>query len=248
MVRGGLRGWCALAAFGMGLVAGCAGPGVAREDDFAPGGRLVVQDDKADGQVVRVNRQEVSINLGKKDRVRPGMVFTLYDSRTGVEPGEPGNGKIEVMEVYGEFSICRVREMVKNRGIQTRDFVYNRVYHHDKNRALRFAVFGEFDLNGDGVATAAEREQLELMVTARGGKLDKEVGVKTDYLVVGSRPASPMVRPLDTSTTQAGGIVAVRGQEQRGYDGQIVQARLWAVPVLNTNRLLRMLEWEMAAR
>ena len=98
--------------------------------------------DLADGQVLRVNRDEVYINLGRKDRVRVGMIFAAYDPRLGVKPTSPGNGSLEIIEVADDYAICRVQQTAKNRAIGPRNLIYSSVYHYDKNRALHFAVSG----------------------------------------------------------------------------------------------------------
>ena len=145
------------------------------------GGKTDVAVGEPDGRVVRVNGAtgEVYINLGKKDRMSPGLPFTAYDPRTGVRFGTDesaeGNGSLEVIEVGEDTSLCRITRTTKDRAIQANDLISNIVYHNDRTRKFRFTVFGDFDLDGDGVATAAERDRLIVLINSWGGQVDDDV-------------------------------------------------------------------------
>lgn len=214
---------------------------------------------ESDGQIVSVNGAagEAWINLANKDRIMPGMTFTAYDPRTGVRFGTDeaalGNGSLEVIEVGQSSSLCRITRTTKNRAIQAGDLIANLVYHNDRTRKFRFTVLGNFDLDGDGVATAAERDRIILLIQRWGGQVDEDVTSQTDYLVVGSRPSSPMPsldQPTDTapatepatpSSGVVGGIGETASKEQQRYDELIISAKRLAIPVLNANRFLAMI-------
>ena len=229
------------------------------------GGKTDVAIGEADGRVVRVNGAtgEVYINLGKKDRMTPGLPFTAYDPRTGVRFGTDesaqGNGSIEVIQVGEEMSLCRVTRSTKDRAIQADDLIANIVYHNDRTRKFHFTVFGDFDLDGDGVATAAERDRLIVLIKSWGGQVDDDVTSQTDYLVLGAKPKAPLLdqsepEPAATGTaaTEAaaaapasapaivGGVGEVRTKEQERYDQLEIAAKRLAIPVLNANRFLSM--------
>jgi hypothetical protein len=229
------------------------------------GGKTDVSIGEPDGRVVRVNGAtgEVYINLGKKDRMAPGLPFTAYDPRTGVRFGTDesaqGNGSIEVIQVGEEMSLCRVTRTSKDRAIQADDLIANIVYHNDRTRKFHFTVFGEFDLDGDGVATAAERERLIVLIKSWGGQVDDDVTSQTDYLVLGAKPKPPLLdqsepEPAATSTAPAaegapapasapavaGGVGEVRNKEQARYEELEIAAKRLAIPVLNANRFLSM--------
>jgi hypothetical protein len=228
------------------------------------GGRGAVSDNvgESDGQVIRVNGAtgEVYISLTAKDRIMPGMTFTAYDPRTGVrwgsEEAAEGNGSLEVIEVGQSTSLCRITRTTKNRAIQAGDLIANLVYHNDKTRKFRFTILGNFDLDGDGVATAVERDRIILLIQRWGGQVDDDVTSQTDYLVVGERPATPSVsldQPTDTPASApaadaatepglvTGGVGAMASKEQNRYDDLIIAAKRLAIPVLNANRFLAMI-------
>jgi hypothetical protein len=226
-------------------------------------GTSVVNVGEPDGQVIRVNGAtgELYINLTKKDRVLPGMTFTVYDPRLGVRFGTDdaalGNGSIEVLEVGDVNTLCRITRVTKDRAIQANDLIANLVYHNDRTRKFRFTIYGDFDLDGDGVATAAERDRLISMIIRWGGQVDDDVTSQTDYLVIGARPAAPLLQEqsadattvpaTDAATATApssgiiGGINDARGKSQERYDQLVIDAKRLAIPVLNANRFLAMI-------
>lgn len=201
-----------------------------------------------DGNVIRVDGASdlAWISLTKADRVKPGMTFTTYDPRTGVrfatEEQALGNGSLEIIEVGEASSLARITRTSKNRAIQAGDMISNLVYHHDKTRQFRFVIVGDFDLDGDGIATANERERIIRMVQSWGGAVDNNVSSQTDYLVMGKPPASPVaVQTADEAATAPGSIVDQRSKEQQSYEQLDQDARRLAIPVLNANRFLAMI-------
>jgi hypothetical protein len=201
-----------------------------------------------DGTVVRAapGSNEVYINLGRRDRVVAGLTFAVYDSRLGVRFGSDadaaGKGGLEVIDVSETESLCRVTHTTRGQNIQAGDIIANPVYHQDRSRTFRFVVAGDFDLDGDGVATAGERQRLEQMISHWGGTIEPNVTTQTDFLVVGARPNSPAARPGgEGAATQPGSVDAARGQIQQSYDDVVVEAKRSSVPILNQNRFLAMI-------
>src|SRR5262249_17985488 len=133
---------------------------------------------EADGKIVRSHpeSQEVYISLGRNDHISPGLTFAVYDPRTGVrfdnDQQAAAKGGSEVMEVAENESLSRITQMPKGQTMSSGDLIANPVYQHDKNRKFRFVVIGDFDLDGDGVATAAEHDRLVKMITQWGGVID----------------------------------------------------------------------------
>ena len=198
---------------------------------------------RPDGTVLLVNNTtgDVYINLTTKDALRPGVVFTCYDPRTGITLGTDasalGDGSIEVMAVTDTFTRCRIMRTTSNRAIRPGDLLYNTLYHNTRNRPPHFVLYGVFDLDGDGVPTAAERDRLATIIRAWGGVIDDTINAHTDYLVLGARPRSPAL-PVTAAEDAAGGIVAVRTGDQKRYDELEDTAQQLAIPVLDLNRLL----------
>ncbi|MGN6370483.1 MAG: hypothetical protein ACTHN5_19685 [Phycisphaerae bacterium] len=197
------------------------------------------------GQIVRAatGSGEVYINLGRRDHISPGLTFAVYDPQTGVrfdtDQDAAGKGSIEVLEVGDNESLCRVTKTTPGQAIQSGDLIANPVYQHDKNRKFHFVVVGDFDLDGDGVATPAERDRLIQMIKSWGGVIDNKLTTQTDFLVAGSRPASPAVSSGDQAAP--GSVADERMKMQQGYDDTIAEAKRSTVPILNANRFLAMI-------
>lgn len=198
------------------------------------------------GQIVRaaMGSGEVYINLGRKDHVTPGLTFAVYDPQTGVrfdnEQDAQGKGSIEVLEVGQNESLCRVTKTTKGESITAGDLIANPVYQHDKNRKFHFVVVGDFDLDGDGVATAAERDRLMQLIQSWGGVVDKQVTTQTDFLVAGTRPAAPVISTGETAPAP-GSVADQRAKRQEAYDAAVKNAQESSVPILNANRFLAMI-------
>ena len=200
------------------------------------------------GTIIRARpgTSECYINLGRKDRVVPQLTFSIHDPRVGVKLSADteltpktdadvgGKGGLEVIEVGENESLCRVTFLKKGQTVQQGDLIANMIYQHDRARKLHFVVFGDFDLDGDGVATATEHDRLVRMITGWGGVVDDNLTAETDYLVLGVRPATPNAK----GASDAGGVVPEQIAKQKLYDDLFTEAKRASVPILNANRFL----------
>jgi hypothetical protein len=224
---------------------------------------------EASGKVIRTNLVlgELSINVGKADRVTRGLTFVVFDSRSGVrtDPGlDMGKASIEVMEVGEHESRCRVTRTARNQRLEIGDVIYNLVYSQQKSLKFHFAVYGDFDLDGDGDATSAERTRVIHMIEEWGGQvvelkseelrdktgqvmLDKDgkpikhpmVTPDTDFLILGLEPADPRdVNNLDLVSSEQ--IDALRGKREEWAWVQ-GDGKRSGVSVLNMNRFLHLI-------
>ncbi len=202
---------------------------------------------EGDGKIIRngVASDEVYISLGRKDRVTVGLTFAVYDPRLGVGSGIDGKGKgaIEVMEVGDSESLARITRKEPTNTILPSDVIANPVYSRDRNRSYRFLVFGDFDLDGDGVATSAERDRVIRMIQAWGGQIDTKLDTQTDFVVLGAEPAAQSTR-FASASEQTADLVAQRKEAQDKYQQLARDARAYSIPVLNANRFLAMIGYE----
>jgi hypothetical protein len=200
---------------------------------------------EADGVIVRTNigEGEAYINLGRRDHVVPGLTFAVYDPKLGVridsDAEASGKGGIEVLEVGESESLCRITHTTRGQTIQNGDLIGNVVYSTDKTRKFRFVVYGDFDLDGDGQATSQERERIIRLIQSWGGIVDDALSTQTDFLVIGMRPASPVLHT--ESSDEAGSIAKAQAEKQGQYDKLVTDAKSSSVPILNQNRFLAMI-------
>jgi len=198
---------------------------------------------EADGQIVRTNpaQGDVYINLTSHDRLSPGLTFTVYDRRAGVHYGTDeeakGKGTVEVVEAGDQVSRCRVTHTEPGQSIQPGDVISNVVYNSNKERKLRFVVFGRVDLDGDGKATMDEHDRLISLIRQWGGVVDDDVSAQTDYLILGGEPQG--VAGEDNPTP--GSVADIRNKEITQYRHLVSQASTLSVPILNINRFLSMI-------
>jgi len=204
---------------------------------------LPVQTERTpDGRIVSVEQQErlAYINLGSNDHVPLGLTFEVYDKKTGVTKDEFGDwrGKatIEVVNTDESTSTCRIVRIRENAVINSGDVIQNLVY--DPDMTFEFHVFGEFDIDYVGRPTQQDRRRIEAMIEDWGGRLNKELGFTTDFLVLGQAPEPP--EPLDPSITDPIVIEEHVRREQlyQQYQNLVGRAAELKIPVLNQSRFL----------
>lgn len=205
--------------------------------------KIAVGTDAA-GRIVRasVGAKEVWINRGSKDRVTPGMTFAVYDPKTGItltsDTGKKGD--IEVVEVGEGQSMARITHLEKGQLINPNDVIANLAYSADPNRKYRFVVYGDFDLDGDSVATPQEREKILRLIGQWGGVVEDKLTSQTDFLVLGAEPAN-LTTHMGSDSEQGQDLAKTREGQQSTYQALQLQARSFAIPVLNANRFLSLI-------
>ena len=125
---------------------------------------------QADGAIVRVpGNGTVYINLGTGDQISPGLTFEVFDRAEGVPPiGDistddnlpKGKGSIEVVRVGAGSSECRIIMQQPGQVIHEGDLIANLVY--DRNTKYQFFIYGDFDLDENGVSTPQDAEVVSL--------------------------------------------------------------------------------------
>jgi hypothetical protein len=201
---------------------------------------------QADGRIVRIPGGDVVyIDVGAGDQVTPGLTFQVYDKTTGVPPpGDPqsdenlpkGKASIEVVRVGPTSSECRVIRVQPGQALTEGDLIANVVY--DRNTKYNFMVFGNFDLDRNGVATPQDADVIRRLVTQWGGALSDRVNVNTDFVVLGAEPVIPsftreeLQDPLNQAKFDEARAAADAYEEVRRL------AQEYNVPILNQNRFL----------
>jgi hypothetical protein len=182
---------------------------------------------------------EVTINRGMRDKIILGMSFAVYADATAIKPGPGGEypmGKasVEVVNVGETTSTCRVTRETRGNPIVRGDVVANAIY--DPNKTYTFLVFGNFDSNGDGMATPHEADSVRAIINEWGGKTTDELSGSVDFLVLGQRPVVPP--PPNSGAPPAVVTEYLRiDQLAKRYDDLTRQAASTSVPILNENRL-----------
>lgn len=195
-----------------------------------------------DGRIVAVadEKNQVYVNLGKKDRLQLGLTFEVMPAgeliRTDRDGEVRGIGTIEVIAIDENTSVCRIVRLEKNAVLGESDSIVNVAY--DRDRSPKFFVFGEYDFTDPGNPTTADRDRIEGMVTHWGGSLVDDLNYEVDFLVLGVQPVRPAPLPptvIDPVLIEQHARSIAAADE---YQRLLEQAQALSIPVLNQNRFL----------
>lgn len=194
---------------------------------------------QADGKLLEArDRDDVCyINLGAKDRVVPGLTFTVYPP-TGIPESGEGKAKIVVTNAREAISECRIVERTGSDPVIAGDLVANVAY--DPQRTFVFVVDGQFDLRGRGQASSEEVKEVKLLIQQYGGQIADQVDVRTDFVVLGTQPQRPE-RPSENAPQTVWAAYEARRREFNRYQETLEAAKNMHVPILNTNRFLALI-------
>lgn len=208
---------------------------------------------RAGGEIVQVSKDGVVyINRGVGDRIYMGMTFEIYDRKEGIprmanEDQLPvGKGSLEVIRVGQGSSECRIIKMQPDQQPMVGDIIANLVY--DPNVKWTFMVYGDFDIDGDGRATAAEFDTIKRLITTLGIVTDK-LNVDTDFLVMGQEPRLPQYTKDDIEKSPMIAYEMKKAEEAlKKYDDIKRKALELHIPILNQNRFLYLVGYFDQAR
>lgn len=197
---------------------------------------------RIDGRVVEVAKNNVVyISLGLGDRIVNGMTFEVYDKNEGIPRSSEGDetlpmGKasIEVIRSSPGSSECKVIKVQPGQQIFNGDLLANLVY--DPNIKIRFHVYGDFDLDQNGVANANETEQVKRLITQWGGIVVDKIDIDTDFVIMGKEPVMPE-KPTDDDPISKHNWETAK-KKLDAYDSVREKALGLYIPVMNQNRFL----------
>jgi hypothetical protein len=208
--------------------------------------RLVPSPDKAitafepDGKIILIDEHSgiVHLNLGSKDKVYRGLAFAVYDKTVPITSDGRGKAEIKVFDVQEKFSVAKVVAADKSNPIVLEDLVANLVW--DSEKANKFVVTGQFDLNGDGYVETDGQEKIVHLIENWGGQVVNNVTIEVDFLVLGT---APMPLPKPTFEQIEIDPLAMQKYEksleiQKNYNDTLEQANTLQIPVFSLERFL----------
>jgi len=199
-----------------------------------------------DGQIISTSPTEgtVTLNIGRHDKVVLGMPFNVYNQGTTIKVDEktgeypPGKATIEIIRVEERSSIARILREQKGNPVLRGDFIANPIY--DPAKSYKFVVYGNFDPDRTGNASAFGGNEIKAWIKDWGGKISDELTGDVDFVVLGQRPQLPPQPPGNAAIELINFYVAQQKAATR-YDELLKQATDAAIPVLNENRLRTLL-------
>lgn len=198
-----------------------------------------------DGRVVDVlgASGQVFINLGRNDRVKPGMTFEVYDTagqiRVNENTGDYSRGKasLQIIKVADHTATARITRTAGSRPVVRDDVIANAVFNPEYR--FKFLVYGLFDVDNSGSASEAEADYIRSKIIDWGGEVVEGARLTgdLDFLVLGEVPDYIPAELIRTNATEAeiNAIMQKREAYDR-YDELFKQAINAQIPVLNWNR------------
>ena len=201
---------------------------------------------KSDGKIILVDNSAkvVHLNIGRDDRVYPGLTFAVYDKNMPIPKDGKGKAEIEVFSVDKNISTARIIKSEIKRPIILDDIVANLIWDSDKTNI--FSMEGEFDLDGDGKIENDAADKLKTLIEKWGGKVANDISIETDFLILGKQP-SVLVRPsateleMDPMATER---YEASRQKRDHYQDIQKQAQALLIPVFNYERFLFFIGYE----
>ncbi len=212
--------------------------GIGKSDRLQPLSEAELVDGRID-QVISSD-DEVLLSIGRRQKAVLGMTFAVYDNATEIRVNKntgsypAGKAVIEIIEVEDDFSRARIISSSQGNPIIRGNVIANAVY--DPRKTYKFVVDGLFDVDGDGVATGYETDELEALIEQWGGKLESEVVGDIDFVVLGERPILPPPPGPGAPIATMQEYVRLQREIQR-YDDLQARAEAASIPLLNSNRL-----------
>jgi hypothetical protein len=211
--------------------------------------------DQPRGKIVSMDRSGTMpfINLGKADRVRPQLTFSIHSVGSDGKPAKESKGSLEVFNVLSDhLSQARITSQVDatRDPVVSGDVLMNATW--DPNQKRHVAIAGIIDLTGEGLVdrpTDALRaveefkrtlENQDMIVDAWIDFVDNSIKGKgitpeTDYLILGDVPKTRggIIRDSDTKEKRQDDVVKLRTRMQE-------EATKVGVPVIRLRDFLTM--------
>jgi predicted nucleic acid-binding Zn-ribbon protein len=192
-----------------------------------------------DGRIIAVEGagEQVFIDIGRVDRVVPGMTFEVFEDANAIPSSQRGKATIQVLRVGEATSTAKVIRQTTGRPVVKDDVIANAVF--NPQYRFKFLVHGKFDVSGDGRPSDAGADYVRSRIVEWGGEVvtgDQLTG-DLDFLVLGYQPPMPSPLPFDATEAQIQANLEAR-QARETYDRLFRQASDARIPVLNWHRFL----------
>lgn len=148
-----------------------------------------------------------------------------------------GKGSIEVVQVGpGKSSRCRILHVEPGQQFVEGDLIANLAY--SPNIKFKWHVYGDFDLDNNGVATPTDTAVIKRKIQEFGSQLTDQLTVDTDFLVMGLEPVVPALTEEEKQDPTMVDKVQKLEQARTAYNNVIERANTLGIPILNQNRFL----------
>ena len=206
--------------------------------------------DKPDGYItfVDLQRNEVQVNINRRQGARPQMRMTVFSANSPGVPTERPKGNIQLIQVGEQYSIAHIDKMNNEIDpIRIGDIVYSPAWSPEE--PMRFALIGKIDVNRDG---KDDRQDLKRMIEEAGGIVDydlpppdhgKESGKLTARISWYVTDERMPLRDVFEARTDVG--IAAQAQFDKHFGQAIKEARSEGIRPMPLGHLLAYFGYEM---
>ena len=193
----------------------------------------------ADGRITWVNQkyQNVWVNIGSADGLRPQVTFSVAGEGLGDAETAEKKGSIEIVRIIGpHMAEAHITSDDPKNPLLPGDRIYSQVW--DRGRKVGFGIAGFIDIDGDGKSDLARLK--DVIVASNGrvdaapneeGKAEGEIKIDTRFLVLGERPTDPLKSEFLASWDEIG-----------------QQAEELGVQTIPLAEFLKLMGWQVDAR
>jgi hypothetical protein len=125
------------------------------------------------GEVTQVANNDVWLNIGAEDGLKPGVMFSVYESDVSQVGQSKAKAKVEVVEIIKSsrnLSRAKIIDDKSHRPILTTDKVYSQFW--QPHTPVRMGLIGKLDYDRDG---RDDRELIKKMIQQNGATVVFEV-------------------------------------------------------------------------
>lgn len=206
---------------------------------------------RPDAKIIRVDLQNelVTLDIGTKDRVYPGLTFAIYQSNVPIPEDGKGKAEIEVFQVGQQVSVARIVTWDKRNPVVPDDLVVNLIWDPKMNN--KFVIVGDFDTTGDGRIDPKGVDHVKDLIERWGGIIQDDITIDTDFVIVGIEPTIPERPTADELDADPTAFQRYENAMQRArkYNEMLTKAEKLRVPVFNYERFLYLIGYNtLAAR
>lgn len=201
---------------------------------------------RPDARIVRVDLQNelVTLDVGRQDRVYPGLTFAIYQSNVPIPEDGKGKAEIEVFQVGQQVSVARIVRWDRRNPIVPDDRVVNLIW--DPKTSNQFVVVGDFDTTRDGRINPDGAEQVKELIERWGGVVQDDITIDTDFVIVGAEPVVPPRPTQDELDVDPTAFQRYENSRRRAevYNEMLTKAGNLRVPVFNYERFLYLIGYD----
>ncbi|MBN1807353.1 MAG: hypothetical protein JW837_19055 [Sedimentisphaerales bacterium] len=202
-----------------------------------------------DGQIILLDEASriVHLDIGSKNKVYPGLTFGVYDRNVPIPSDGKSKAEVIVFNVDENISVARIVTSDIRNPILRGDIVANLVWSKDQTNL--FVVAGDFDLDFDELNDREAERKISGLIDVWGGKVQEEVTINTDFIVLGT---PPQVLPRPTYDQIAIDSLAMEKYEKslqklERYKKVKEQSEKLQIPLLSYERFLYLIGYKNQA-